>query len=269
MNAPTLDQIDQPAILQVIFHPRPDTSPPNPKLDVQIPVDSAVTLGARLHAAGGPTAPLILFFHGNGEIAADYDDIAPTYNRLGINFLAVDYRGYGRSTGKPTVRTLLADARTVWDTLPSLCTANNVKPAKIYVMGRSLGSASALEIATHAGNAVSGLIIESGFAYGMRLIARLGGLESAMADDGRIGLGHLAKIGKISVPTLILHGEEDWIIPVEDAHALYTHAGAQDKRLVTIPAAGHNDLLFTGTQEYFTAIRDLIGAPPESGSDDE
>ena len=49
-----------------------------------------------------PAAPSILFFHGNGEIVADYDDLGPLYNRMGINFLAADYRGYGRSTGRPT-----------------------------------------------------------------------------------------------------------------------------------------------------------------------
>lgn len=54
-------------------------------------------------------APTLLFFHGNGEIVEDYDDIAQIYLKLGINFLPVDYRGYGRSTGSPTVTAMMRD----------------------------------------------------------------------------------------------------------------------------------------------------------------
>ena len=126
-------------------------------------------------------------------------------------------------------------------------------------MGRSLGSASALEIGVYARNGIAGLIIESGFAFARDLVARLGGPAPEVPDDGRIGLGHLAKIQQIEVPTLILHGEDDWIIPVADARALHQHSGAADKRLVTVPGAGHNDLLWVGAVEYFSAIRELVG----------
>ena len=66
-----------------------------------IPVEKDEVVGGRFHMAE-KSAPNILFFHGNGEIVADYDDMGPLYNRMNISFLPVDYRGYGRSTGKPT-----------------------------------------------------------------------------------------------------------------------------------------------------------------------
>jgi len=57
----------------------------------------------------------VCFFHGNGEIVADYDEMAPVYTRMGINFLPVDYRGYGRSTGTPTITAMMSDCRRIFD----------------------------------------------------------------------------------------------------------------------------------------------------------
>lgn len=260
MPASDMDAMDRPDILEVVFHPRPEAGPPDASRDLAIPMPDGIALGARLHAAADPAAPLVLFFHGNGEIASDYDDIAPTYNQLGLAFLVVDYRGYGRSGGTPTVRTLLSDARAVWAALPDLTAARGLAPARTYVMGRSLGSASALEIAASAEAGVHGLIIESGFAFAQELITRLGGPAFRGADNGRVGLGHLDKIARITAPTLILHGEDDWIIPLRDAKALYAASGAADKRLVTVPGAGHNDLLWVGAKPYFEAVRDFTRA---------
>ena len=89
--------LDRPEVLQYLFHPRPEpaaAAPPEGSIDLTVPVAPGVSLGARLHPAGAAAATL-LFFHGNGEIVADYDDLGPLYARLGINFLALDYRGYG------------------------------------------------------------------------------------------------------------------------------------------------------------------------------
>ena len=106
-NAPRVDYspLDQPEVVSRLFHPRPEwhaSDRGGPSRDVLIPVEKDVVVGGRFHMAD-PRAPNILFFHGNGEIVADYDDLGPFYNRMGINFLPVDYRGYGRSTGSPTV----------------------------------------------------------------------------------------------------------------------------------------------------------------------
>ncbi len=107
--------IDQPEILSVLFHPRPDyghTPTGPPAHEVMIPVEESVAVGACFHAAN-PSGPNILFFHGNGEIVADYDDLGPLYNAMGINFLAVDYRGYGRSEGSPTVAAMMQDGHVI------------------------------------------------------------------------------------------------------------------------------------------------------------
>ncbi|WP_242637562.1 serine aminopeptidase domain-containing protein [Desulfobacter hydrogenophilus] len=101
--------LDQPQVLQFLFHPRRDDS----KKAVSdkehfIPLDQDIEVEAAFHL-GDPLFPNILFFHGNGEIVSDYDDLGPIFNRMGINFLVVDYRGYGKSSGSPTVFSMLLD----------------------------------------------------------------------------------------------------------------------------------------------------------------
>ena len=122
-----------------------------------------------------------------------------------------------------------------------------------------MGSAPALEIAAHAGDAIDGLIIESGFAHTIDLVRRLGMLSLEDADEARDGFGNLEKMASISVPILILHGLEDWVIPVAEGIALFENAVAEGKNLVTIPDAGHNDILVTGMKPYFQAVYDFCG----------
>jgi pimeloyl-ACP methyl ester carboxylesterase len=258
---PNFALLDRPEVSRVLFHPRRDVPgralPPGVHT-VRVEVDQGLGVGGRLYAdgAGGPA---LLYFHGNGEIASDYDGIAPLYNRMGINLLVMDYRGYGFSDGQPLASHLVADALTVYEATAHLLAEHGLSCERLFVMGRSLGSAAAIEIALHAGEEIAGLIIESGFAYTFALLATLG-VRVQGADEARDGFGSLAKIAQIHVPTLIIHGEADWLIPVENGRALYEHCGATDKRLVTIPRAGHNDLLFTGQRVYLEALQAFVAA---------
>ena len=89
----------------------------------------------------------MLFFHGNGEIAADYDDLAEFYLGCGASFWVVDYRGYGRSTGEPSYSRMIEDAGAVLDDVPAWAERAEIEPDRILVLGRSLGSASAIYLA--------------------------------------------------------------------------------------------------------------------------
>jgi hypothetical protein len=206
---------------------------------------------------GVADAPLILYYHGNGEIADDYDDIASLYTRLGISLLVMDYRGYGASGGSPTSSTLLTDAVAVFGALTQICDQHHLKPARLYVMGRSLGSVTAIEIAQHAGETLAGLIIESGFSDTFGLLMRLG-LQVQGAEEGQHGFGNAFKMEQVHIPTLILHGQSDVLIPPTDGQDLYRHCAATTKHLVLIPGAGHNDILMTGMTVYFDAIRAFV-----------
>ena len=251
--------LDQPEVLRVLFHPRRDYAltpiPPGVCL-VAVEVEPGVTIGGRLYPAASE-APAILYFHGNGEIAADYDDIAPLYTRLGITLLVIDYRGYGRSDGTPTASHLLADAVAVFDAVGRIFECHGLTPSRLYVMGRSLGSAAAIEVALHVGEQLTGLIVESGFADTFALLARLG-VRVQGADEERDGFGNPAKMGHVTTRTLVIHGQADVLIPASDGRELYRRYAAPEKQLVLIPGAGHNDLMMVGMTQYFEAIRTFV-----------
>jgi hypothetical protein len=251
--------LDVPEVLSRIFHPRPEflATTPSGAQDLAIPVDAGVTVGACFHAAG-KAGPVLLFFHGNGEIVADYDELAPFYTRLGINFLPVDYRGYGRSTGRPTVSAMMEDSHTIFRFVRDWLTDQGFT-GPLAVMGRSLGSAPALELAAAYPDLIAGLIVESGFAYAGPLLRLLGVDVEALGFKEDQGFRNVDKIRQFANPTLIIHAELDHIIPFADGLALYEASPAPDKTLLKIPGATHNDLLSLGFADYLAALRDLMG----------
>ena len=253
--------LDQPTVLRVMFHPRrswPGILLVSNVHDGRVEVEPGISVGYSLHLAE-PQSPLILYFHGNGEIARDYDGIAPLYTGLGISLLVADYRGYGWSDGFPTASSLVRDAPLAFENLGQILKGvGSEAPQRVFVMGRSLGSAAAIEVARHHQEAIAGLILESGFAHTLRLLARLGVVLENL-DETQDVFANLAKIGQISLPTLIIHGQADMLIPASEGVALYEGSAAPDdeKRLVIIPGAGHNDLLVVGAATYFEAICDF------------
>ena len=259
--------LDRPEVLRFLFHPRPEPSgspfqaPDSAGLiavekDILIPVEEGVVIGARFHMAGNSGAN-ILFFHGNGEIVADYDELGPIYNQMGVNFLAVDYRGYGRSTGKPTVTAMMRDCHVILEFMRDWLRQNNFQ-GPIILMGRSLGSASVLELAAACGEIIDGLIVESGFAYAAPLLQLLGIDLEALGFEEEKGFRNIDKIRKFNKPTLIIHAEFDHIIPFSDGQALYTASSSPDKAFLKIPGANHNDIFMRGLQEYLAAVKNIV-----------
>jgi fermentation-respiration switch protein FrsA (DUF1100 family) len=252
--------LDRPEVLAAIFHPRsePDAAPLEPHItDHSVQVAEGMRVGARFHLAS-PAGANLLFFHGNGEIVADYDQLGPLYNRLGINFLAVDYRGYGRSNGHPSVSGMMTDCHTILDFVRTWI-AGNGGTGPLIVMGRSLGSASAIELASAHGEDIDALIVESGFAFAIPLLRLLGVCPEALGLSEESGFANLDKIRSFTGPTLIIHAEHDHIIPFSDAIALYEASVAQDKSLLKIKDANHNDIFLRGMNPYMGAIQALVG----------
>jgi fermentation-respiration switch protein FrsA (DUF1100 family) len=259
--------LDRPQVLQFLFHPRPELAPSafqptdpaslNPdEKDILIPVEEEVVIGARFHMAEKSNAN-ILFFHGNGEIVADYDALGPVYNQMGANFLAVDYRGYGRSTGQPTVTAMMRDCHLILEFVQNWLKLNHFA-GPIILMGRSLGSASVLELAAASGDSADGLIVESGFAYAAPLLRLLGIDLEALGFKEESGFGNIEKIKLYDKPTLIIHAEFDHIIPFSDGEALYDASPSPDKAFLKIPGANHNDIFMRDPQEYLTAVKNIV-----------
>jgi len=249
-------KLDQPEVLQKLFHPRPEAdnvSPPPHAVENDIAVAEGVRVHARFHLAG-KEEPNILFFHGNGEIVSDYDAIGPYYTKCGMNFLAVDYRGYGRSSGTPEVTAMMQDSHRILDAVKRwLSAAEHTGP--LLIMGRSLGSAAALELASSYTDDIAGLIIESGFSTTLPLLMNLGVDVAGLGISEEDGFRNVRKISSFTKPTLIIHGQYDEIIPVNSAAILQAQCPARAKEFQVVPGASHNTIIASAGELYFTVIK--------------
>ncbi|OPY57927.1 MAG: 2-succinyl-6-hydroxy-2,4-cyclohexadiene-1-carboxylate synthase [Pelotomaculum sp. PtaU1.Bin035] len=253
---PDYSVIDQPPVLKLVFYPRKYyTACPENAFDLVVPVDPDASISCRFYAKD-INLPWILYFHGNGEVVSDYDEIATFYNKLGLNLVVADYRGYGASTGSPTFTNLIKDAKTLFTAVKNELSLKGFQQ-NVWIMGRSLGSISALELAYHHPDKIMGMIIESGFACVVRIMKHLGHLPGE-GNLPRLVQECLDMVSKIYTPALIIHGREDDIVPIGEAKDLFEHMGTTRKKLVIIPDAGHNDILFAGFKQYFGAIRKFI-----------
>jgi alpha-beta hydrolase superfamily lysophospholipase len=257
---PDYSVLDRPSILMYIFYPRKDSTPP-PKngFDLSVPVEDRVSITCRFHI-GDRQWPWILFFHGNGEVVSDYDEIAPFYHERRLNLSVADYRGYGTSGGVPSLRNLPGDAQTLFEAARRELTGRGFDH-RLWIMGRSLGSISALELAYRHPDSIQGLIIESGFCSVVRIIKLLG-FPPPGVDLQKVDQECLEMIRSISVPSLVLHGEQDTLIPVKEAEDLYRQLGSKRKELLIIPEANHNDIMIVGFKKYFDLLEHFINFRP-------
>lgn len=249
---------DRHDVLDLLFHPRPGLPVPEESdrcFDLFIPAHDGERLAVRCHLTG-EALPTLLFFHGNGEVASDYDDFAPHLTGCGFNFLIVEYRGYGLSRGEPTLTHMLQDARTAFAFLDDWLKSRGYTGPKV-IMGRSLGSAPALELVTAFPEAIDALIIESGFARLIPLLHTIGLPRWVELPDESKGPSNIAKISTYSGPLLIIHAEEDDIIPFHEGDDLFEASPSSAKRLLTVKHAGHNDIFYVGYREYLAALAEL------------
>lgn len=252
-------QIDIPDLLQYIFYPRADATatPPN-ALDFSAKVEQPnIEVACRFYQ-GDPGWPSILFFHGNGEVVSDYDDLAPFYLQRGINLIIADYRGYGKSGGTPTLTDIAKDCHPVLARCREVMEENGFS-CELIIMGRSLGSISALELASAHADLIKGVIIESGFTCIVSVIFSLG-LPLGGAFDAVAGIeSQCENVAKaVTVPALVMHGAEDSLVSVKEGKRLYEILGSVDKKLVIIEDADHNTIAFVDIDRYFDEIHRFV-----------
>lgn len=252
-----LAKLDNPDISALIFHPRPDTSasPANAE-DTMVTVPDA-EIHVRYHLLDDLTKPAVLFFHGNGEIVSDYDDIAPEFQQMGVSFIAADYRGYGRSSGTPSATTILADGETVLLAVEKALKEKGFS-GKLLVMGRSLGSAVAIHLADSFPARLQGLLIDSGFTFTMPLLETIGVDVAALQLTEEDGFNNLEKIQRITMATYILHGQKDEIIDLDNASHLIAESAAQQKEFQMVPGAGHNNIFQITGKMYFDVLKRFV-----------
>lgn len=252
-----LSFLDSHEVLESFFYPRKDFAPSWRGAVHIIEVEKGVGIGCRFYLAG-TDYPSLLYFHGNGETAGDYGDVAPLFNRMGINLFVADYRGYGLSGDRPTVTNLLRDAHPIFRGFKEIVKNGNCRE-DYFLMGRSLGSVPAVELAFHYQDEIRGLIVESGGADIFARLLQLSGIEVAAESRYRlVEASSREKIRHVYAPTLIIHAEYDMLIPLQEGRALYDASAAPDKDIFIVLDADHNDLWQVGGESYYGRIGAFI-----------
>jgi hypothetical protein len=248
--------LEDPRLGSAVFYPRPDM-PYGPEAvgarDQMVELPDGVSLRLRVYAAP-EGAPGILFFHGNGETARDYDMLAHRFAALPARLMIGEYRGYGPSSGTPSLLTFLSDAHPTMDAARALLEPD----AALLVMGRSMGSAPAIELAATRGEELAGLIVESGFARVVPLLELIGLPARQLGIREEHGPRSGEKMARIGLPTLIIHAEQDEILPIEEADLLFEACADPGKAFLRVPHAGHNDIQTRAGESYFEAIGSLL-----------
>lgn len=192
----------------------------------------------------------VLFLHGNAGNISHRIDSVEMFHRLGYSTLIFDYRGYGKSGGKPTEQGTYLDAEAAWRYLTE---RQKVPACRIVLFGESIGGAVAAWLAVREKPAA--LIISSGFTsvpdlgqqlypyFPIRLLARI-------RYDTRESLR------SVNAPVLIAHSPEDDIIPYEHGRALYAAAN-QPKQFLDL-AGGHNDGFIFMRESWVKVMNDFL-----------
>lgn len=205
--------------------------------------------------AGQADSPTILYLHGNDKnigYGHDVEDVSRLHG-LGYKVLAIDYRGYGKSTGgAPSEAKVYEDAEAAWN---YLITQRACVPQRTFIYGHSLGGAIAIDLAIHHPEA-AGLITESTFTT-MVAMGKL--LYGYMPVDWLLNqrFDSLDKVSKLKIPVLFMHGTWDHIVPHEMSEQLYENS-PQPKYLKLIDGGEHGNSSIIGWAEYRDAVSAFV-----------
>jgi hypothetical protein len=199
----------------------------------------------------GPDAPVILFFHGNAGTISDRLENAAELHGRGASVLLAEYRGYGNSGGKPSEQGFYRDARA------ALAVARErAGDAPVVVFGRSLGGAVAIDVASR--ERVDGLVVESSFTSLGEMAKRAVSVPFASVLAA-YDFDSVAKIGRVTVPVLVIHGEDDELVPMEMGRRLYEAArGAPWRRIHAVEGGDHDSTLAVGGEAYWEAWKAFL-----------
>jgi len=178
-----------------------------------------------------------IYFHGNAGHLGDRGTVAAALSGMGLDVLLPDYRGYGLSDGKPSEGGLYADARAAYQWLVD---ERGADPRRLFLIGNSLGSAVAVDLAMQRKTA--GLVLLGAFTNTPSIARRrIRWLPEWYLDWDQGRFDVLERIGRVHVPILVVVGAEDRVIPPEEAQRVF-EAARDPKRWLLIEGAGHNDI---------------------------
>lgn len=201
--------------------------------------------------------PVVVHFHGNGEVINDWIDspLTDAVRNAGWEIFYAEYRGYSESDGVPRLLDMLDDS-------PAILAALGKHPRNVVVFGRSVGSIFAVDWVNRFPQ-TRGLILESGiFDVHERLALRvtpaeLGVAEVEFEEVCKARFDNARSLRRYPNPSLILHTENDQIVSI--SHAERNAAAAQNTKLVTFPVGDHNSILAANSTQYLAEVSAFLG----------
>jgi pimeloyl-ACP methyl ester carboxylesterase len=245
--------LDHAMIAARYFYPRPAV--------IADPYWVEAADGSRLacyYRSAAPDAKTVIYFHGNGEVVADYlPDFPEWFRHAGYNCLMAEYRGYGMSTGRPALAGMLDDVERIIDSL-------GVPDRRVVLFGRSIGSLYALH-GVFRRPQLAGLILESGISdiserFFMRVQPHeLGVSREALISELKIHFDYARKLRAFQGRTLILHTRHDELVPVHHAERLHA-AAPRPKQLEIFERGGHNDIFMRNRDAYMALVEAFVAS---------
>lgn len=203
-----------------------------------------------------------LIFHGNAGNLTHRVETVAMFNRLGYGVLIFDYRGYGRSSGRPSEDGLYRDAVAAWDYLTR---ERGIAPGRIVLFGESLGGGVAAWLAAHVERAEQpgALVLASSFTSAPELAADV---YPWLPTRGLVRLRYdtRAALAKINCPVFVAHSPEDDVIPFRHGQRLYEAAG-EPKAFLQM-AGGHNEGFIFRLPTWVEALGAFLGRHVPPGS---
>lgn len=231
-----------------------------PFVDVSVPTEDGETLHGWWLEDPQARAQVV-FFHGNGGNLSLWLDVIVDMRRRGLSVLAIDYRGYGGSTGRPSENGVYRDAAA---SIRLFGERMRKRGIPVIYWGRSLGSPVAAYAASRV--APDGVVLESPMPHARSLLTNnpivwlLSFLSSYSFSTSKF-------VATLDVPLLIIHGDGDELVPYDAGKRVYADAGTARKTFVTIAGAGHNDLHATNPPVYWNAVDSFIAAAGAARAD--
>ena len=234
-------------------YPRGDWNPDGFEVEeCEFEAQDGIRLHGWWHASGESDGsdPVLLWCHGNAGNITNRNENMRMLAERGMSFFIFDYRGYGKSEGKPSEQGLYSDAEAAYRYVTGEL---GVPAERVVIFGRSLGSGVATHLALH--EPCAGLILESAFtsvpAMARKVVPVLPLWRFVDTEFDNLERGP-----RLSVPLLSIHGDADGLVPFEQGKAVY-EAAPEPKDFYTIPGAGHNDTYLVGGDEYFQCLKDF------------
>ena len=242
---------------RLVFFPDPFVGDPPPGVEERwITTADGVRLHAWYAAPAGAAASLV-WSHGNGGNIDGRGEVLVALAAHGFNVLAYDYRGYGKSQGRPTEPGVTLDAEAAFDSERE----RGVSPNRIVCFGESLGGAVSIRLATR--RPCAAVAVVSTFTS-LRDVARshYGPLASLAGNR----FDSVSLVARLDVPFLAVHGDRDAIVPFPLGERLFA-AAREPKRFVRVAGAGHNDIFQHAVviEEISRFVRDHVPVDVASG----